>query len=105
VGDCSVAPRLVRSMQHDEHPVVRLHSAWALGRLARRLDMPELRLSLASAYGSEQDFDVREEIGTLSVNANRSLRAGLASQSLGHCHGCSTPEPVPLRARRTVNSP
>lgn len=63
VGDCSAAPRLARSMQHDEHPVVRSHSAWALGRLARRLDMPELRLSLASAYGSEQDFDVREEIG------------------------------------------
>lgn len=62
VGERSVASRLARSMQRDEHPIVRSHAAWALGRLASRHDMPELRLSLADAYTSEQDPDVREEI-------------------------------------------
>lgn len=62
VGDPSVAPHLDRSMQRDEHPVVRSHAAWALGRLARRHGMPELPLSLAAAYESEQDPDVRREI-------------------------------------------
>lgn len=63
VGDPSAAPYLHRSMQHDEHPVVRSHAAWAIGRLTRRHGMTQLRLSLVAAYESELDPDVRREIG------------------------------------------
>lgn len=50
------------SLESDEHPVVRGHAAWALGKLRERLNVAEAREYLAKALTSEEDPDVRSEI-------------------------------------------
>ena len=62
VGDVSHVPALVESLTSDEHPIVRGHAAWALGRIAVRHAAPLARSALARALDAEQDASVRREI-------------------------------------------
>lgn len=62
VGDDSAIEPLLESARADEHPVVRSHAAWALGRLAIRLERPEVAGQLESLLAVEEDPVVRDEI-------------------------------------------
>ncbi len=65
-GDRAGVPALLRALAEDPSPVVRGHTAWALGRLGGT----EARTALAGRLGSEPDAWARSEIesslGTLS---------------------------------------
>lgn len=60
VGTAAAAGPLVAALG-DEHPVVRGHAAWALGRLAERLGIDVVG-PLRAARDGEQDEEVRAEI-------------------------------------------
>ena len=67
VGGPGALPALARALETDEHPIVRGHSAWALGRLACRHDV-DVSNVLESALETESDASVRREIeGALGV--------------------------------------
>jgi epoxyqueuosine reductase len=55
--DAQAVPALVLALK-DVEPLVRGHSAWAIGRIGG----PVARKTLEQAYHSESDADVREEI-------------------------------------------
>jgi epoxyqueuosine reductase len=69
-GDKAAAPALVKVLR-DEHPIVRGHAAWALGRLGGE----EARAALEGALGTEGDEEARKEISlallTLQENVSR----------------------------------
>jgi epoxyqueuosine reductase len=75
-GDARCIPALGRSLATDEHPVVRAHAAWALGRLAARLQRREPLDMLQSALPAERDGDVRNEIERSLEEATLSADAG-----------------------------
>ena len=56
--DRASVPALVQSLDEDPHPLVRAHTAWALGRIAS----PPAIGALKSRLGVETDSSVREEI-------------------------------------------
>jgi len=56
--DRSAVPALCESLQHDPHPMVRGHVAWALGRIGS----PPARWALRERQDIEGDEGVREEI-------------------------------------------
>jgi len=58
-GDRACVPALVRALQADPHPLVRGHSAWALGRIGS----PRAVSALEQSRASERDHAVLEEIG------------------------------------------
>ncbi len=61
-GDCAAIPALAHALTVAA-PLVRLHAAWALGRLAgRRIGVTQARAALQDALASEQDDAVRAEI-------------------------------------------
>jgi epoxyqueuosine reductase len=62
VGDASCLPALDAALREDDHPLVRGHAAWALGRLVARVPAPEARGRLNAALRVEQDESVREEL-------------------------------------------
>jgi epoxyqueuosine reductase len=62
VGDETAVSALGAAMCLDVHPIVRSHSAWALGRLAARQRLADVRGELAAALATERDPDVRQEI-------------------------------------------
>jgi epoxyqueuosine reductase len=62
VGAADSTEALVEAMRRDEHPIVRGHAAWALGRLAIRHNVGSIRRDLGAALAAEGDADVREEI-------------------------------------------
>lgn len=62
VGTEEVMPALLHTLQRDEHPVVRSHAAWAIGRLAHRGVRVVPELELRAALSTEEDKDVRREI-------------------------------------------
>ncbi len=64
VGDESALPHLNEAMLSNEHPVVRGHAAWAIGRLGTRLRITDEAAlqALNAALLVESDETVREEI-------------------------------------------
>jgi epoxyqueuosine reductase len=63
VGDAASLEPLGQALRDDEHPVVRGHAAWALGRLARRrIGALETGAHLAGAIAVETHHAVRAEI-------------------------------------------
>jgi epoxyqueuosine reductase len=66
VGGAEDLEPLARAMKADDHPVVRGHAAWAVGRLGGRLGVAEAKEYLREATEAEEDATVREEI-TLSL--------------------------------------
>ncbi len=62
VGSIDALPHLVTAMKQNEHPIVRGHAAWAIGRLAERFASEDARIFLDKALEDEQDESVREEI-------------------------------------------
>ena len=62
LGDPQALPALVHSMEADDHPVVRGHAAWAVGRLADRISLREGVECLERARDSERNTSVLEEI-------------------------------------------
>jgi epoxyqueuosine reductase len=62
VGSIDALPHLVTAMRSNEHPVVRGHAAWAVGRIGERLGSPDARTFLEEALKTESDETVREEI-------------------------------------------
>jgi epoxyqueuosine reductase len=61
-GSLDALPRLVSAMTSNNHPLVRGHAAWAVGRLGIRFESPDARRFLEQALDSEEDETVREEI-------------------------------------------
>jgi epoxyqueuosine reductase len=57
-GDASALPALQEALLNDREPLVRIHSAWALGRLGGE----EARAALLRARAGEGVAEVREEI-------------------------------------------
>jgi epoxyqueuosine reductase len=62
VGSAADIPFLVDAMLGDEHPIVRGHSAWGLGRIAQRLRLRSVDGMLQAALDSEMDDGVRDEV-------------------------------------------
>ncbi len=62
VGDANAIPSLVEAVRDDEHPIVRGHAAWALGRLGQRLGAGHVLGGLRDLLKEEEDTSVREEI-------------------------------------------
>jgi epoxyqueuosine reductase len=62
LGRHDLVPRLVERLARDTSPIVRLHAAWALGRLGG----PTARHALEDASRSEADPDVRAELARAS---------------------------------------
>lgn len=62
VGGTDAVPALLQSLVQDDHPLVRGHAAWALGRLAFRLGRTDLYRLLRERLASESDPAVRAEI-------------------------------------------
>jgi epoxyqueuosine reductase len=60
-GESCVAP-LFNAMNRDDHPIVRGHAAWALGRIRSRLGSEAARKALELALSSEIDEQVLREI-------------------------------------------
>lgn len=61
-GGYDALPHLVRALETNDHPIVRGHAAWAIGRLGSRLGLPECGPALRCSLASEQDDTVRQEI-------------------------------------------
>lgn len=66
-GDPAAVPPLIRVLEQHDHPLVRGHAAWALGRLAASPAVPpaikqQAMAALERCLGLEQDASVREEI-------------------------------------------
>lgn len=61
IGGAGAASHLLAAVLGDEHPVVRGHAAWAVGRLAERNVAYEAN-ALAAALEAETDGGVRSEI-------------------------------------------
>ncbi|MGI8826270.1 MAG: tRNA epoxyqueuosine(34) reductase QueG [Chloroflexota bacterium] len=59
----AIAP-LFTSLQNDDHPLVRGHAAWALGKLAHRIGDPDIRMDLERTLEAEADDGARFEITT-----------------------------------------
>jgi epoxyqueuosine reductase len=63
VGMSDALPPLLEAVQHDDHPLVRGHAAWAVGRLVERgVPAGEAQSTLLSALQSEDDPSVHNEI-------------------------------------------
>lgn len=62
IGNEDCVPALTESMRADENPVVRGHSAWALGRIGRRCRTVDIDDILVAALVNEEDVPVRDEI-------------------------------------------
>jgi epoxyqueuosine reductase len=63
VGDFAAVAPLAEALTGDEHPIVRAHAAWALGRLAERgVGEEDVLSALREALRHEDDPSVREEI-------------------------------------------
>jgi len=63
VGGPESLPALVEAMRSDEHPIVRGHAAWGIGRMGQRLNLEDqARQALQAALALEHDETVREEI-------------------------------------------
>jgi epoxyqueuosine reductase len=61
--DRSTVPALVEALEHDPHPMVRGHAAWALGRIGS----PAALAALQARMECERDGTVREEIAAVLV--------------------------------------
>ena len=68
VGDTSCLKPLARSLADDEHPVVRGHAAWALGRIGVRTGSRLPCKALRARFAAEEDPVARDEI-RLSLDA------------------------------------
>ena len=65
-GEAASMPALVRALEHDPDALVRGHAAWALARVAARLDEPDprraqAREAIARRAREDEDAFVREE--------------------------------------------
>jgi epoxyqueuosine reductase len=69
VGTPNVIEAVARAMAHDEHPIVRGHAAWALGRLSVRHRVNDASDMLAAALKEEADAVVRTEIDLALLTA------------------------------------
>ncbi|MCS6910539.1 MAG: tRNA epoxyqueuosine(34) reductase QueG [Anaerolineales bacterium] len=65
-GDATLIP-LLQSLLSNRYPLIRLHAAWALARLAG----PEAGASLRAALSSEADPDVRAELAACLEEAGQ----------------------------------
>lgn len=80
-GEWAVAP-LSEALAVDDEPVVRGHAAWALGRIAQRLESPSALSALAAAAEQESNEGVREEIAfALAMSQDESP---MVRDTLGH---------------------
>lgn len=61
-GDAKCVTALAQSLQHDEHPIVRGHAAWALGQIGLRHTEQTAWASLDQALLEEHDASVVSEI-------------------------------------------
>lgn len=61
-GNAECVAPLLGALGGDEHPVVRSHAAWALGRLSSRLPSVVVKEQLVNALACEAEEQVREEI-------------------------------------------
>jgi epoxyqueuosine reductase len=61
-GDEGCISALTEALEGDDHPIVRGHAAWALGRLSKRFQADEIRRALMDREQSEPDPEVRDEI-------------------------------------------
>jgi epoxyqueuosine reductase len=66
-GDPAAVPPLIRALEQHDHPLVRGHAAWALGRLATSPAVPaesrhQAIAALQRCLAVEQDESVREEV-------------------------------------------
>jgi epoxyqueuosine reductase len=61
-GDASCLADLGTALRTDEHPLVRGHAAWAVGRIGQREAAQAARQALDEALHLEADADVRREI-------------------------------------------
>jgi epoxyqueuosine reductase len=71
VGTQEVIPAVTQAMQDDEHPVVRGHAAWALGRLGERLRAENVAPMLVGALRCEEDAAAREEMAGALASLER----------------------------------
>jgi epoxyqueuosine reductase len=62
VGDAGCVASLRLTLQSDEHPIVRGHSAWALARVAQRTHFFGIEALLREALERENDEEVCREI-------------------------------------------
>lgn len=62
VGGTESIPALADALQTDPSPLVRAHAAWALGQIAARTASDDARTALETAYSTETDPAVRDEI-------------------------------------------
>jgi len=62
VGDDHHVAPLAAALALDEHPLVRGHAAWALGRLAQRHAADDAGIHLRKALSAEPDASVTDEI-------------------------------------------
>jgi epoxyqueuosine reductase len=69
VGTPNVIEAVACAMAHDEHPIVRGHAAWALGRLSVRHRVNHASDMLAAALEEETDTMVRTEIDLALLTA------------------------------------
>lgn len=58
IGDTKAVVPLVRTLQEDDSPMVRRHTAWALGKIRGK----KAKIALEKAIKIEKDKEVREEI-------------------------------------------
>jgi epoxyqueuosine reductase len=61
-GDTACLADLRTALHTDEHPLVRGHAAWAVGRIGQREAAETARQALGEALATETDEDVRLEI-------------------------------------------
>jgi epoxyqueuosine reductase len=71
VGTAEVIPAVTQAMRDDEHPLVRGHAAWALGRLGDRHGAENVGPVLVGAMRDEEDTAVREEMAGALANLVR----------------------------------
>ncbi len=88
IADPRAVPALTEAL-HDEHPWVRGHAAWALGRIGT----PEARAALRTALPREADSEVRAEIQAALETSAKAAKGGPkppSSRSVDVRRGCSS---------------
>jgi len=58
IGDTKAVAPLIKTLQEDDNPMVRVHTVWALGKIGGE----KAKFALEKALKSEEDREVREEI-------------------------------------------
>jgi epoxyqueuosine reductase len=86
VGDASCLPPLDLAMTGDDHPIVRSHASWAMGRIASRLVFANDQVHVGGEKGCNprNDLELRTDIfarlsRTLAAEADDAVRTEVAS--------------------------